>query len=140
MAPVRVSALLFAVFFLLGAAGAASVYDGNFSVEDFESEGEPEPESHPVVYLLFYVVGQFALVHVLGGFFFGESDVTKSISVVGIMIPWLFFANLAPFGFFLGLWGYFALVKFRFDTRYRMAALIVVPVYLYIFLIQLMFL
>lgn len=132
---------IMALFLMLSTVSAAeSPYEGNFSVNDLPAqEDEQDQQNHPVLYLIFWIAGQFVLVYGLGIFFFEEGDVTKAISVVGIMVPWLFIANLAPFGFILGLWGYFSLVKFRFDTTYLMAGLVVVPIYAYQFLLQLIF-
>lgn len=132
--------VLLLLFLLTTVSAAESPYNGNFSFGDYQMEDQQQQqENHPALYLVFWIAGQFALVYGLGVFFFEEGDITKAISVVGIMVPWLFIANLAPFGFILGLWGYFSLVKFRFDTTYLMAGLIVVPIYAYQFFLQLLF-
>lgn len=131
------------LFLVAGTVSAAeSPYNGNFSFEDYpveEDQQQEDQENHPVLYIVFWIAGQLALVYSLGIFFFEEGDISKAISIVGIMVPWLFFANLAPFGFIIGLWGYFSIVKFRFDTTYPMAGLVVVPIYAYQFFLQLLF-
>ncbi|MFB6115065.1 MAG: hypothetical protein ABEK04_02145 [Candidatus Nanohalobium sp.] len=136
----RLKLFLF-VFLLLSFVGLVaashSEYSGNFSIDEHSQDEKQADKSSIVLYLVLWVAGQLVLVYGLGLMLFDEGGVTKAISVVGIANPWIFIAGMVPFfGFFVGLWGYLYLVKFRFDVNYFMAATVVIPIYVYQFVLR----
>lgn len=135
----KVFAFLSVSLLFAGLSGAQSDFENDFPTVEQGEEQEKE-EKQPVLYMIFWILGQIFLVYQLGIMFFDIGGVTKAISVVGIMIPWQFITGFIPFGFVPAIAGYMFMIKFRFDTDYKMAALTVIPLIAYQYLLVLLFL
>jgi len=132
--------LLLSLFLIsVSVSGAAVDNISQDAFQGIEDEGEEDDLNLQdyLTYFLLWIGGQIAIVYYFGNMIFAKSELTKVVSIVGIMVPFSIITNFIPVvGFILGLWGYIFLIKFYYESNYLMSAVVVIPVILFEFVLR----